>query len=205
MFPPERTTPTRAPGATGSFPTSTAAAPTAPVGATTIRARSASTRTAATISASVTRLTSVSRSFRIGNVSAPGLVTRIPSAIVGGGAMVTRSPFWSERYVSFAVSASTPITTVPGKRLFATVAQPAPAHRGHEGVERGDVLEELERRRPLARDDRVVVVRRHEHAPGLGRDAPGERRPVVLQPVVEDDLATVVAGRLNLRRRRVGR
>src|SRR2546428_521221 len=36
--------------------------------------------------------------------------------------MVTRSPFWSERYVSFAVSASTPITAMHGKRLFATVS-----------------------------------------------------------------------------------
>src|SRR5438876_498017 len=114
----------------------TAAPPAAPVRSTTIRARSASMRTAATISASVTRLTPVRRSRRIGNVSAPGLVTRIPSAIVGGGGMVTRSPFWSERYVSFAVSASTPITARPGRRLFATVAQPAMSPPPPTGVTR---------------------------------------------------------------------
>src|SRR5438876_788952 len=83
--------------------------------------------------------------------------------------------------------------------------EPAAAHRGHEGVERGDVLKELERRRPLARHDRVVVVRRYEHAPRLRRDALGERRAVVFHPVVEDDLGAVVAGRLDLERRRVGR
>src|SRR5437879_3084645 len=83
--------------------------------------------------------------------------------------------------------------------------EPAAAHRGHEGVERGDVLKELERRRPLARHDRVVVVRRYEHAPRLGRDALGERRAVVFHPVVEDDLGAVGAGRLDLERRRVGR
>src|SRR2546426_127279 len=136
MLPPERTTPTRAPGGTESFPARTAAAPTAPVVSTTIRARSATMRTAATISAWVTRLTPVRRSGRIGNVSAPGLVTRIPSAIVGGGGMVTRSPFWSERYVSFAVSASTPITARLGSRLLATVAQPAMSPPPPTGVTR---------------------------------------------------------------------
>src|SRR2546427_19320 len=58
---------------------------------------------------------------------------------------------------------------------------------------------------PPPRHDRVVVVRRHEHAPRLGRDARGERRPVVLHPVVEDDLGAVPAGRLHLQRGRVGR
>src|SRR3989442_902124 len=91
------------------------------------------------------------------------------------------------------------------RRGAAARQEPAAAPGGQGGVERGAVLEELERRRPLARHDRVVVVRRYEHAPRLGRDALGERRAVVLHPVVEDDLSAVVARRLDLERRRVGR
>ncbi len=77
------------------------------------------------ISSSLTSATSLRFSRRIGNVSSPGLCGRIPSAIVGGGGIVTRSPFFSERYVSFAVSASTPTTVIPGDRLRATVLHPA--------------------------------------------------------------------------------
>src|SRR5262249_7991776 len=96
-LPPESTTPTRAPRGTPSLPVSTAAAPTAPVGSTMMRTRSARNRTAATISASLTSTTLVRFWRRIGNVSFPGDCGRIPSAIVGGGGIVTRSPFCSDR------------------------------------------------------------------------------------------------------------
>ena len=68
---PESTTP-RAPRAgPRACRVSTAAAPTAPVGSTMMRARSARKRTAATISASLTSATPVRFRRRIGNVSSP--------------------------------------------------------------------------------------------------------------------------------------
>ena len=97
MLPPESTTPTRAPGPSGRCLPSTAAAGTAPVGSTTMRARRARKRTAVRTSASLTSSMSVRWRWRIGNVSAPGVVRRMPSAIVGGGGIVTRSPLRKDR------------------------------------------------------------------------------------------------------------
>src|SRR5207244_3487456 len=81
-LPPDSTTPTRAPFSTGSFPESTAAAATAPVGSASSFARKSRKRTARTISASLTSNTSARRAFRTGNVSSPGMRTLMPSAIV---------------------------------------------------------------------------------------------------------------------------
>ena len=49
--------------------------------------------------------------------------------------------------------------------------EPAAADRDDHDVELGQVLEDLERDRPLARDHRRVVERMHERAAGLARSA----------------------------------
>ena len=78
MFPPERTT------ATGplppTFPSSSAAIPTAPAPSTTSFVRSSSSTIASAISLLPTSTTSSSSSSRIGPVSSPGFLTAIPSA-----------------------------------------------------------------------------------------------------------------------------
>ena len=131
---------------------------------------------------------------------------RMPSAIVGGGGIVTRSPLRIDRYVSLAVSGSTPKTCIPGNSVAghrrAAGHETAAADRREQHVERGHVLEQLERGRPLPGHDRGIVVGRHQHA---SRRAPSARRDellaVVLQAVVEDDLGAVVARGLQLERR----
>ena len=97
MLPPDRTMPTREPLGMGSLPARTAAAGTAPVGSTRILQRSSRKRTASSISLSETSSTSARFRMLIGKVSTPGERLRMPSAMVGGGAMVTRSPFLNER------------------------------------------------------------------------------------------------------------
>src|SRR5213083_987737 len=124
-LPPESTTPTRAPAGSGRRRESTAAAATAPVGSVTTCARSARKRTASRTSSSLTSTTSFTFALSTGTVRAPGVVMRMPSAIVGGGGMVTRSPLRSERCVSLAVSVSTPRIWIPGKSVRATMEQPA--------------------------------------------------------------------------------
>jgi len=97
-----------APLGRGSLPASSPAAGTAPVGSTRSLPRSRRKRTASLISSSDTSSRSVRFRRKIGNVRAPGARLRIPSAMVGGGGMLTRSPFRKESHVSLALSASTP-------------------------------------------------------------------------------------------------
>ena len=61
----------------------------------------------ATISGSETVKTASAVCCKIGKVSVPGDCTRKPSAIVGGGGIVTRSPLRNDCLVSSAVSGST--------------------------------------------------------------------------------------------------
>src|SRR2546430_2591360 len=149
-LPPERTTPTRAPRARGSRPVKTAAAATAPVGSTRSLARKRRNRAVFTMSSSETSRMSETWARRIGNVSSPGMRLRTPSASVGGGGIRVRSPFWKGRNVAFAVSGSTPKTSIAGDRVFAATQHPAT--RPFLRVERQQPVEgasDLERSRAL--------------------------------------------------------
>ena len=207
MLPPDSTTPTRAPCARGRWPDSTAAAATAPLGSTTIRPRWTRKRMAARTSASPTSRTSVRLLLRIGNVSAPGVVARMPSAIVGGRG--DRHPLASaQRQVGVvgAVGLDAEDRHARKERAGhrrAAGHEPAAADRRQQHVERGHVLEQLQRRRPLPGHDGRVVVGRHQHAAAALDDLAYELLAIVGQPVVEHDLGAVVARGLQLERRHV--
>jgi hypothetical protein len=81
--------------------------------------------------------------------------------------------------------------------------QPAAADRHDEELESGHVLDELERGRPLTGHHERIVVRLHERAAALRRDARADLLAAVRPPVVADDLGAVAARRVELRRRRV--
>ena len=125
-LPPERTTPTDA-SLASSFPLSSAATPTAPLGSVTSFIRSKRKTIASTISSSLTVTTSSTRFLFTSKVSSPGSVACRPSAIVRGTSIRTRSPAASERRVSSPASGSTPTTRIPGRKAFAAVAQPRSA------------------------------------------------------------------------------
>ena len=137
-----------------------------------------------------------------GNVSSPGIGSCWPSAIVRGTSIRTRSPAASERWKSSPASGSTPITRVSrrqaGDRGRAARQQAAAADGDEQDVERAAVLEQLERRRPLAGHHALVVVGVHRDQPAL-LDQRGEQRLAVLPVAVEEhDLGAVAAGRREL-------
>src|SRR5437867_3590601 len=199
MLPPESTTPTRAPRGSGSLPWSTAAAPTAPVGSTTSRARSTRKRTVARISGSVTRHTSVRCFWRIGNVSAPGLVTQMPSAIVGGGAVVAQAIVEDDlgpvvarglelerrRVLGHADDRGRPRHPRRERDALGMVARreghdppgALPGREREELVERAADLERARALEPFALEEHAVsagVVERLRRHDGRAVDAPGE-------------------------------
>ena len=133
-----------------------------------------------------------------GKVSSPGIGSCWPSAIVRGTSMRTRSPAASERTKSSPASGSTPITRVSGESALIAVAQPgeqAAAAEAHEHeVERAGVLEQLERRRALARHHAQFVVRVDRDEPALGHERRQQLLAVLRVAVEADDLGAV-AGR----------
>src|SRR3989442_3577066 len=124
ILPPESTTPTRF-MSSGNFLKNTAAAAAAPEGSTSNFIRNNMNRIAAVISSSVTVKTFSAFARVIGKVSAPGVCTRRPSAIVGGGGILTRSPLANDCCVSLAVSGSTAKHLMEGFNDFAAVLTPA--------------------------------------------------------------------------------
>src|SRR5207245_5226526 len=84
-----------------------------------------------------------------------------------------------------------------------TAREQAGAAAGHdEHVERAGVLDQLLRRRALARDDMRVVEGRDGHHAALFRQAGGQRLALFILPI-SNDLRTVAARRLELHLRRV--
>src|SRR5690606_12195458 len=92
-----------------------------------------------------------------------------------------------------------------GRGQRATRQQPATAEADEQRVERANVLEELERRGPLAGDDGGVVVRREQRQRALGGEPARERLAILCKAVVGDDLAAVFARGGELGRGRVRR
>jgi len=103
----------------------TAAAAAAPDGSTRSFMRKRKNFIVAIISSSVTVKIASAFCRVMGKVSAPGFCTRKPSAIVGGGSILTRSPFSTDCCVSFAVSGSTAKHLIDGYKNFAALLTPA--------------------------------------------------------------------------------
>lgn len=76
--------------------------------------------------------------------------------------------------------------------------QSAPADRHQKSIDTIDGFEHLERQRPLACDDRQVVVRMNERQAALAREVLGEGSRFIEVNTVEDDLSAVRAGLLHL-------
>src|ERR1041384_6469638 len=82
-------------------------------------------RSVSIISSSETVRTSSANCCVIGNVSLPGICTRKPSAIVGGGGIETRSPLRNDCKVSSAVGGPTGEQRIFELCALAAVATPA--------------------------------------------------------------------------------
>src|SRR3989442_6559025 len=123
-LPPESTMPTRL-QSFGIFFVKTAAAAAVPDGSTSNFIRNSMKRMVCIMSSSLTVNTASAFARVTGKVSAPGVWTRKPSAIVGGGGIFTRSPLRIDCSVSFAVSGSTAKHLIDGLIDFTAVLTPA--------------------------------------------------------------------------------
>ena len=85
------------------------------------------------------------------------------------------------------------------------LASPPPPIGTSHGRQVGQVLDELEADRPLARDDPVVVERRDDRQAAFGGDRLGHLPPLLARVADDDDLGAVGRDPFALDRRRVGR
>ena len=83
--------------------------------------------------------------------------------------------------------------------------EPAAAHRDDHGVDVGDVVEDLEAHRSLARDDERVAVGVDERLSLLALDPVRERERVVVHLAFEEDLGAVRAAHADDRVRHAAR
>ena len=135
----------------------------------------------------------------------PGRCTAMPSATVVTRSISTGRPAASEGVQDAQPAACTPITRMSGRSALIAMAMPEsspPPPSGTTTVSASRrLLEQLQADRALARDDRRVVERRHQHAT-LGIGARG--RVALLERLArEHDLGAVVRGRDLLGERRV--
>ena len=136
-LPPDTTHTTFSPASGLYFPLNKAAVETAPAPSDTIFWLSIMNNIACAISSSSTTTTSSTNSFIISNVKSPGVLTAIPSAIVGALNADVTSPFWNDSFIEGILAVWTPITLQLGFNAFATTATPAtipPPPIGHNTV-----------------------------------------------------------------------
>ena len=135
-------------------------------------------------------------SWMMGKFRPPRLVSS-PSATVSGSSEGMIFPAASDRAASSAPAGSAAMTRgVRNQGLHrqrGSRQQAAAAHRGHDHIEIGHLLQQFQRRGPLSGDDPVIVVGMDEYRPGAhdhlgegffaglqGRFAGDDLRPIAL-------------------------
>ena len=162
-------------------PPTIAAAAAAPAPSTSSLWRSSSRLMVSTISSSVTDTSSSTVSRTIGNVSAPGRFTAMPSAIVSTrvtGAISPAPDAVDHRAAAGRLDADDPdLRPQCAQRDRDARQKPAAAARHDHDVEVGELLVQLEPDGALAGDHELVVERRTRTSRPSRRRARGPRWP----------------------------
>ena len=145
----------------------------------------------------------------MGNVRAPGLGVRRPSAMVSGSwnLHALAGAQGKERVVAVlrldAEDADARAKRVRGDRTARD--QPAATDGNHQRVQIGNLFEQFQRGRALTGDGPGMIEGRHDGGAGFLGDTAANGFAVLRGAVIRDDSGAVAASGLHLQLRRVGR